>query len=126
MAKDFNRARRVGELVKRELASLIASELKDPRVGMVTITGVDVTKDLRQAKVYVACLGSEQETETSVRTLNNASGFLRRSLSQHVDLRVTPSLQFCYDSSIERGVAVSHLIDQVVADIDDSEAELVD
>ncbi|MDH3690715.1 MAG: 30S ribosome-binding factor RbfA, partial [Gammaproteobacteria bacterium] len=121
--KEFSRTRRVGELVRRELAVLIASELNDPRVGMVTITAVDITKDLRLAKVRVTCLGSEEHRRKSVAALNNAAGFLRRCLSRSLELRVTPALLFTYDSSIERGIEMSSLIDSVSADRVDGQPE---
>lgn len=116
MPKEFSRTRRVGELVKRELAALIASELNDPRVGLVTITAVDVTKDLRQARIHVTGLGSKDEIQSSVNALNNAAGFLRRSLSRNMEMRVTPTLRFSYDASIDRGMAMSALIERVCAD----------
>ena len=113
---DIERTRRVGELIQRELALLISSELSDPRIGLVTITSVDLTRDLKQAKIFVTKLSIQAENESQhnelIDALNSASGFLKRLLSQKLDLRATPKLRFIYDNSIERGLKLSLLIDE--------------
>lgn len=111
---DIDRRRRVGELIQRELALLINSELSDPRIVLVTLTGVELTRDLKQAKVFVTELNIKSAAMADhtdlIEALNSASGYLKHLLSQKLDLRTTPALQFVYDTSIERGVMLSALI----------------
>ena len=120
MPKEYSRARRIGEQLQRELADLIAREVNDPRVGMVTITDVDVSRDLSNAKVYFTRLGKADDVtpEQAAAALNHAAGFLRRQLSHRLALRGTPNLVFKYDHSVQRGVDLSNLIDRVVSDAD--------
>jgi ribosome-binding factor A len=116
MPKEFSRTRRVAELLQRELSTVIARELGDPRVGMVTVTAVEVSKDYAHATVYVTRLGSgSSEQNETVTALNRASGFLRHALSERLDLRSTPRLHFKYDTSIERGEELSRLIDRAAS-----------
>jgi ribosome-binding factor A len=113
MPKEFSRTRRVAELLQRELSEVIARELGDPRIGMVTVTAVQVSKDLAHATVYVTRLGTGTPNQTeTVEALNRASGFLRHALSERLELRTTPRLHFKYDTSIERGVELSRLIER--------------
>jgi len=114
MPKEFSRSRRVAELVQRELADLIAREIKDPRVGMVTITGVQLSRDLSQARVFVTALNEQADPAQAVAALNHAAGFLRHGLGTRMDLRGTPRLRFEYDSSVQRGLELSELIDRAV------------
>jgi ribosome-binding factor A len=114
MPKEFNRTQRVSELIRRELAGIIAREMDDPRVRFVSITAVNVSKDLRSAKVYVTQIKTDREHEIDVRSLQKAAGFLRRQLARVLELRNVPALTFVYDSSIERGVELSHLIERAV------------
>ncbi|BAW80653.1 ribosome-binding factor A [Candidatus Nitrosoglobus terrae] len=117
MSQEFSRTRRIGELLQRELAQLIQEDLKDPRIRLITVSHVDVAPDLRQAKVYVTFFHGEVDSQEQLKILNRASGFLQRSLSQRVSLRVTPYLQFVYDHSIERGRYLSALIDEAIKKI---------
>lgn len=113
MAKDYARTDRVAEQIRRELAELVRLEVKDPRVRMVTITGVEVVRDYSHAKVFYTTLeGSNNAVQQG---LEHASGFLRSQLAHVMKLRITPQLHFVYDASIERGVNLSQLIDQAVA-----------
>jgi len=114
VAKEFSRTRRVGEQMQRELSELIQRELKDPRVGMITITGVEVSRDMSHAKVYVTVLGGEHSLEETLATLKHAAGFLRHELGHRMKLRIIPELHFFYDASIERGAHLSALIDKAV------------
>lgn len=114
MPREFSRTRRIAELLQRELANIITRELDDPRIGMVTITGVDVSKDLSLAKIYVTQLEKGGAPDELVAALNRAAGYLRKRLSSRLDLRVTPKLNFKYDSSVERGVELAKLIDRAV------------
>lgn len=111
MPKDFSRTERVGDLIQKELAQLIQHEVNDPRVGVVTVSAVTVSKDFAYAKVYISALGSEQEIVEVVAVLNHASGYLRHKLSQIIKIRVTPQLQFVFDDSITRGHKLNELID---------------
>lgn len=116
MPKDFPRTRRVGEELQRELAELIRDEVRDPRVGLVTVSSVDVTRDLAHAKVFVAALGgSAEQSEATAGALNSAAGYLRKLLSQRLRLRTVPALHFHYDESFDRGARLSKLIDDAVA-----------
>lgn len=106
---------RIAELLQRELSMVIARELADPRVGQLTITAVDVAPDLSHAKVFITHLSGVGDAPKTVAALNHAAGFLRNSLRARVKLRVVPELRFVYDESVEKGAALSHLIEQAVA-----------
>lgn len=119
MAREFSRTSRIGEVMQRELAQLIQHELADPRVSLVTVSHVDVTADLKYAKIYVTRLNgfdSEQAAEECLQGLNNAAGFLRRALAKRVKLRIMPELQFRYDTSLEHGFYMDALISKANAD----------
>ncbi|MFC2973401.1 30S ribosome-binding factor RbfA [Azotobacter bryophylli] len=119
MAKDYSRTQRIGDQMQRELSLLIQREIKDPRLGMVTITGVQVVRDLSHAKVFITVMGKEdsaQEIERNLEILNEAAGFLRMLLGKSMKLRTIPQLHFCYDASIRRGVELSALIERAVAE----------
>jgi ribosome-binding factor A len=116
MPKDFPRARRVADQMQRELSELIRLEVKDPRVGMLTITEVEVTRDMDHAKVFFTTLGGKPEHDACLEGLQRASGFLRTQLSQRMQLRQVPKLSFVYDYSVERGVQLSQLIESAVAE----------
>ncbi|MCC6210233.1 MAG: 30S ribosome-binding factor RbfA [Burkholderiales bacterium] len=107
------RPRKVADLIQRELSGLIRLELRDPRVGMVTITSVDVSPDLTHAKVFFTLLDKNLLDDTT-RGLQRAAGFLRSQLAQRMKLYTTPELRFVYDESVERGDRLSRLIDSVV------------
>ena len=114
MPNDFSRTDRIAEQIKRELASLIRNHVKDPRVGMVAILDVKVTKDLSQAKVYFDTLETDSHDDCE-RGLNRAAGFLRRELGRAVKLRNTPSLKFIYDDTELKANHLSSIIDKAVA-----------
>ena len=116
MPKDFPRARRVADQIQRELPELIRQEVKDPRVGMLTITEVEVNRDMEFAKVFFTTLGSQTEHEACLEGLKRASGFLRTQLSKRMQLRVVPKLSFVYDHSVERGMQLSQLIESAIAE----------
>ncbi len=117
MARISNRVDKVVDLLKKEIALLIQNEVRDPRVGMASVTGVRVSKDLSYANVYVTLLGKAdaKEAEEGVAALNNAAGFLRTLLSKNITLRTTPRLKFNYDESLVRGQYVSSLIEEALA-----------
>jgi ribosome-binding factor A len=116
MPRDYPRSRRIADQVQRDLSDVIRLELKDPRVGMITITDVEVTPDHKLAKVFFTVLGDETRIEETTRALGHAAGFLRSHLAHRFETRSVPQLQFVYDASVERGVRLSHLIDTAVAD----------
>jgi ribosome-binding factor A len=101
---------RVNQLMKEEISTLLQRELKDPRLGFVTVTGVDVTKDLRTAKVFVSVLGDEQQWTASLAALEHARGFIRSWLRRNLDLRVTPELDFRADRSMEHAARIQSLL----------------
>lgn len=115
MPKEFNRTRRVSELIQRELAQLIQQEINDPRLGMVTVSAVKVSRELSTAKVYITLLGNTDQRQTTLDVLNHAAGFLRRELGHRLRLRLTPALHFVYDESVSRGVELNELINEAVA-----------
>ena len=118
MAKDYQRTERVADYLKRELANLLQFELRDPRVGMVSITGIDVSRDLSHARVYCTVLGKDdgEQAKESIDALNKAAGFLRSQVSRDSKLRTVPQLRFYFDSSVGRGAYMEELIDRAVAD----------
>ena len=109
------RLRRVAEQIQRDLSELIRLEVKDPRVGFVTLTGVDVTSDLTHAKIWFTTLGTQADHEQTSEGLNRASGFLRSALAHRIKTRTMPELHFLFDASVERGMHLSQLIDKAVA-----------
>jgi ribosome-binding factor A len=113
MPKPSNRLGRIGDQLKQELALLIQNEMRDPRLGMISVLEVRVTKDLAHAAVYFTVLGAEPAG--AVAALNNAAGFLRSLIAKNLNLRVTPRLRFVFDESVERGRMLSSLIDEAVA-----------
>jgi ribosome-binding factor A len=112
--------RRVNAAV-REVLSETVGELKDPRIGFVTVTGVETTPDLRAARVFVSVLGSEKKREQSLAGLAAAHGVLQARIARELRLKRTPQLTFEYDDSVERGVRMSHLIDELAPDDPDDE-----
>ena len=114
MPKEFSRTRRIGEQLKRELAELIRTESDDARLLMVSITAVDVTRDMALATVYITLLGDPAQRPAVVEALNRKAGNFRRILGRQLHIRTIPKLTFTYDVVIERGAALSKLIDNAV------------
>jgi ribosome-binding factor A len=112
-ARDNPRARRLAAEIQRELTELLRRDVKDERIGNVTITAVDVTADLRSAKVYYLIFGKEGPDPAVQRGLTSAAGFLRNALSKSLMIRYTPTLTFELDTSLEQGVRLTQLIDSV-------------
>ena len=119
-SKSFSRKDRVAEQIRRELAELIRSELKDPRVGMISITDVEVTADYAHAKVFFSTLVGSEHVAEVMTGLQKASGFLRRELGKRISIHMTPQLHFVFDESLERGADLSQLIQKAVAISDGS------
>lgn len=127
------RLQRVADQIQRELAMLIQLEVNDPRIGMISVTGIEISRDMAHAKVFVTVMnsvsgnGAEQgdsdtpgeldklEVEENIKALNKAAGFLRSLLAKRLRLRTTPKLQFHYDNSVSRGQKLSSLIDEALA-----------
>ncbi len=117
--------RRVNEAVRAVVAEGVG-DLKDPRIGMVTVTGVHVTPDLGEARVYVSVLGSEKKRRATLAGLESARGVLQARINRELSLRKTPTLSFAYDDAVERGVRMTKLIDELAADLppdDDRDAD---
>ena len=116
MKKNSQRAQRIGDQIQRELADLLRLHVKDPRIGMVTVTAVEVSADLSHAKVFVTHLGGTEQAEAVIAALQHTAGYLRSELSHRFKLYSVPQLHFAYDDSIESGLRLSKLIDDAVAD----------
>ncbi|MED1202031.1 30S ribosome-binding factor RbfA [Heyndrickxia acidicola] len=104
------RANRIGEQMKKELSDIIGQKLKDPRIGFVTVTDVQVTGDLQQAKVYITVLGDEEQKANTLNGLEKAKGFIRSEVGQRIRLRKTPELFFEFDESIDYGNRIETLL----------------
>jgi ribosome-binding factor A len=105
---------RVDEAVREVLSAVITQELKDPRVGFVTVTGVDTSPDLRHATVYVSVLGDDDQREDSLDGLRSAHGFLQARVASELRLKNTPTITFAYDDSVDRGLRISELLDHEI------------
>ncbi|MEH6549459.1 MAG: 30S ribosome-binding factor RbfA [Pseudomonadales bacterium] len=117
MAREFSRTERVADFLREELAKLILREIRDPRINMVMVTAVEVSRDLAHAKVFITSFGKEsaEEAQPTVDALNKASGFLRSQLARDSRMRITPRLSFVYDTSVLRGSQLTGLIDKAIA-----------
>ena len=113
--RGFARADRVAEQIQKELAALLQKGLKDPRAGWITLTSVEVTRDYSHAKIYYTVMDAKTR-EVTAEALSHAAGYLRAELGRRLGIFTTPQLQFVYDESIERGVHMSRLIDEVAAE----------
>ena len=111
--------RRVNEAVKEVLSSHLVQGLKDPRIGFVTVTGVDTSPDLRFARVYVSVLGSEEERDAALEGLRSSRGFLQAQIAHELRMKRTPALSFHYDETVERADRMTRLIDEVAPKDDD-------
>lgn len=107
------RQERVSDLIKDEISRLLLREVRDPRVGFVTITGVTVSPDLRSVRVYVSVLGDVAARDASLRALNSASGFFRRSIFRNLRLRYSPAIDFRLDESLDRGERIDEVLRKI-------------
>ncbi len=124
MRKNSIKNTRINMEVQRELSEIIRGEVKDPRIHpMTTVVSVEVTPDLKYCKAYISVLGDEEAGKATIQGLKSAEGYIRRELARRVNLRNTPEIKFILDQSIEYGVAMSHLIDEVTKDLDHSEED---
>ena len=123
MPREFNRAQRVSGQLRRELAQLIQLEVKDPAVGLVSVSDVEVTRDLSHAKVFITVF-NEADAEASIKALKRAAGFLRSRLGNELRMRSVPMLHFLHDDSVEKGQHMDELIERAIgSDRPDSEEE---
>lgn len=107
------RPNRVGEQMKKELGEIISRKIKDPRIGFVTVTDVQVTGDLQQATVYISVLGDQEQRENTLKGLAKAKGFIRSEIGQRIRLRKTPEIAFEFDESIDYGNRIDTLLHQI-------------
>jgi len=116
MAREFKRTDRLGDAIQRSLAQLIQQEIRDPRVGMVNVNDVKVSRDLANAKVYIAFVGrdDDESCEEGTEALNNAAGFLRSQMSRDLNVRMTPRLRFIYDRTALNGNRMNKLIKDAI------------
>lgn len=110
-----HRPERVAEAIKKEIADLICNDIKDPRLGFVTITGVEVTKDLSFAKIFVSVLGSVDQRQETVDILQKASGFMRSEIGRRIKVRQTPELIFKLDTSLDHGTRIMEILHEINA-----------
>lgn len=120
MAREYARSQRVADQIQRELALLVQRELKDPRLDLISIASVELSRDLAYAKVYVSSF-SDTDPEEITKALDKASGFLRHQLGQAMRLRIVPNLKFIYDDTLEKGINMSKLIDDAISQERDEE-----
>ncbi|MBM4763923.1 30S ribosome-binding factor RbfA [Bacillus sp. B15-48] len=118
-----HRVNRVGEQMKKELGDIIGRKIKDPRIGFVTVTDVEVTGDLQQAKVFISVLGDETQKENTLKALAKAKGFIRTEIGQRIRLRKTPEITFEFDPSLEYGNRIDTLLHEVQSEKRERENE---
>lgn len=104
------RVNRISEQVKKEVGDILNTKLKDPRIGFVTVTDVEVTNDLQQATIFISILGDEEEKESTLVGLTKASGFIRSEIGKRIQLRKTPEINFSYDESLEYGNKIESIL----------------
>ncbi|MBM0491151.1 30S ribosome-binding factor RbfA [Aeromonas jandaei] len=117
MAREFSRTRRVGQQIQREIALILQREVKDPRIGMVTVSDVEVSRDLNYAKIYVTFLQLENDAERineGLKALTEAAGYIRSLLGSAMRLRVVPELRFFYDQTLVEGMRLSNLVTNTI------------
>jgi len=114
MPKDFSRTRRVGEQIQREIAQLVQQEIKDPRLGLITISAVKLSRDMSHANIFFTTLDQEHPIEETLKVLEGAAGFLRHELAKRMQLRIVPHIHFKYDESISYGNELSALINKAM------------
>lgn len=128
MAREFGRPQRVADFLRKELSVLIQREVRDPRLTMVSVTDVEVSRDLSHAKIYVTIMGYDDKktSEEPLKALNGAAGFLRSMIAKQSSMRTTPSLHFHFDQSVTHGSYMSSLIDSAVKEDDQNSASAAD
>ncbi|WNC70897.1 30S ribosome-binding factor RbfA [Thalassotalea psychrophila] len=126
MAREYARTDRVGQQIQKEIAFILQREIKDPRLGMLTVSAVEVTRDLAYAKVFVTFFNDDQsKVKESLAILNDAAGFIRSLLAKTLRARIMPHLRFEYDKSLVEGVRMTNIVNQVIAE-DERKAQSTD
>lgn len=115
------RQNKVSDLIRGEVSRLLLRELRDPRIGFVTITAASVSPDLRNAWVYVSVLGGDRERQSTLEALNRASGFIRKEVFRNLRLRFSPTIEFRFDDSLERGARIEETLRSIEAERRDAE-----
>jgi ribosome-binding factor A len=110
---DFQRTARLNEVIKEEISDILQRKLKDPRIGFVTVTAVEVSPDLRHANIFVSILGNKKEKEATYQSLIGARGFIRSELSKRIRIKFLPEISFSIDESVEEGIRISKLIKKI-------------
>lgn len=113
MSNNHKRADRVSDLLKEEISQMLLKEVKDPHVGFITITGVDISKDLQVAKVFYTILGDEKQVSDSAQALSRVSPFIKRQLGKRLRMRYIPDIIFRYDHSLEYGARIDTILNQL-------------
>ncbi|KXW55194.1 30S ribosome-binding factor RbfA [Ferrovum sp. PN-J185] len=113
---NFPRSRRIADQIQRDLSDILRRDFRDPRLGMVTITDVDVSRDFSHATIYISSLQGNEVLAASVTALSEGAGYLRSLLGKRLSLRVLPQLHFVADTTLDRAISLSSLIDQAIAD----------
>lgn len=120
MRLPYKRADRLGELIQTEVSDIILKKIKDPRIGMVTITGVEVSDDLRMARIYYSILGNDEKRQQAMIGLKSATNYIKKLLGSRLNLRYVPDLEFRYDQSFEYGQRIDKLLAEVEEEHGDS------
>ena len=107
------RVRKIQEFIKQEVSNMLLHDLKDPRIGFVTVTGVEVTGDLREARIFVSLFGNDEEKAASLEALNKGKGFVRRELGQRLKIYYTPEISFAEDTSLDYGMHIDGLLKKI-------------
>lgn len=110
------RQERINEMLKVEISDIIRRELKDPRLGFITVTDAEITKDLRYAKVFISVMGTEAEQQNTLKILQRASGFIRGVFGHRVSMKVIPEIQFRIDTGVQHGMRIFDLLQQIKSD----------
>ncbi len=113
---------KAGEAIREVVAMAILTEIRDPRVKNITVIGVEVAPDMREAKVLISIMGSESQQATSLRGLQNSAGFLQAKIAERIDTRYTPKLKFVADAGVKKSLAVAQILDQIALEKQKSEA----
>ena len=116
---------KAGEAIREVVAMAILTEIRDPRVKNITVIGVEVAPDMREAKVLISIMGSESQQATSLRGLQNAAGFLQAKIAERIDTRYTPKLTFVADEGVKKSLAVAQILDQIALEKQNSESAIV-
>jgi len=123
MPRDFSRSARVSEVIQREVANIVQQSMNDPRAAVVTITHTRMTRDMSSARIYFVMQGEKQAIKETEKVLNKAAGFIRHELTSRIELRYIPKIHFAYDHSVERGLRVGKLIDDLMLNEQDKTKE---